>query len=48
MCVSTPQTRVAKAGFLKAAAIKVASGKIEILAIDFSKLQTAEILLPSG
>lgn len=48
MGVSTPQTRVTKAGFLKAAAIKVASGKIEILAIDFSKLQTAEILPPSG
>jgi hypothetical protein len=48
MGVSTSQTRVAKAGFLKAAAIKVAFGKIEIQAIDFTKAQTAEILLPSG
>jgi hypothetical protein len=48
MGVSTPQTRVAKAGFLKAAAIKDAFGKIEIQAIDLTKPQTAEILLPSG
>jgi hypothetical protein len=48
MGVSTPQTRMAEAGFLKAAAIKVAFGKVEIQAIDFSKLQTAEILLASG
>jgi hypothetical protein len=39
---------VAKAGFLKAAAIDVGSGKIEIQAIDFSKLQAAEVLVSSG
>jgi hypothetical protein len=45
---SAPQARMAKAGCFKAAAIEVASRQIEIQTIDFSKLQSAEVLGSCG